>query len=98
MTPTDFTPPEDPMKDWLVNHLPEALLTAVFAVVGWWVQRRIARAEKLEARIVLLERDSVTKETIDELRESMTQQIAHNQTRTEDRLERIWQRLASGDR
>jgi hypothetical protein len=86
------------VKDWLLDHLPESLATAFFSVLGWWMQRKLARADALEARVVALERDKVTKENIDELRESVVQQIANNQTRTEDRLERIWQHLAGGER
>lgn len=86
------------MKDWILDHLPESIVAAFVGLVGWLAQRAIRKVDAQEERIRLLERDSVTKETIDELRESVTAQIAHGQTRTEDRLERIWQHLAGGDR
>jgi hypothetical protein len=59
------------MKDWLVDHLPESLIAAMLSVIGWWVQRKLARNDAFEARIAALERKTVTKDDFDELRESM---------------------------
>lgn len=84
------------MKDWLANHVPESVVAFILAIVGWFAQRAIAKVDAHEARIASLERVTVTKDDFDELRESVVAQIANNQTRTEDRLERIWQHLAGG--
>lgn len=84
------------MKDWLANHLPESIWTAFGGLILWFAQRAIAKVDAYEARIASIERVAVTKDDFDELRESVVAQIANNQTRTEDRLERIWQHLAGG--
>lgn len=86
------------MKEWLENHLPESLLAAFFAIVGWWVQRKIARADALEARIAALERDKVTKADIDDLRESVDRTIERSFARIESRTDEILLHLAERDR
>jgi hypothetical protein len=71
------------MKDWLIAHLPDPILTAVFAVVGWWMQRKVARSEALEARVAALEQQRVTKDDFDELRESMNATFTNGIERVE---------------
>lgn len=85
------------MKDWFFDHVPESFIAAMLSVVGWWVQRKIARADALEARIVALERDKVTKDNIEELRESMTSSITHAFARVETRTDEILLHLAQRD-
>lgn len=86
------------MKDWILDHLPESIVAAFVGLVGWLAQRAIRKVDAQEARIALLERDSVTKETIDELRESMTSSITHAFARVETRTDEILLHLARDDR
>lgn len=83
------------VKDWLLNHIPESLMTFLLALLGWWVQRKIARSDALEARVQALERDKVTKENIEELRESLERTITHSNARVEARTDEILLHLAA---
>lgn len=85
------------MKDWILDHLPEAFVTSLLTALGWWVQRKIARSEALEARITALERDKVTKADIEDLRESMNHTITLGNTRIESRTDEILLHLAQRD-
>jgi CTP:molybdopterin cytidylyltransferase MocA len=85
------------MKDWLIAHLPDPILTAVFAVVGWWMQRKVARSEALEARVAALEQQRVTKDDFDELRESMNATFTNGIERVERRTDEILLHLAQRD-
>jgi hypothetical protein len=77
-------------REWLENHLPESVLAAMFAIVGWWIQRKIARSEALEARIAALEKDGAKRGDIEALREhidtSITRAVARVETRTDEIL------------
>jgi hypothetical protein len=85
------------MKDWLLEHIPESLTAAFFAVIGWWVQRKIARSEALEVRIQALERDKATKTDIDDLREHIDASITRSLARVETRTDEILLHLARRD-
>lgn len=85
------------MKDWLQAHLPESIFALVTALVGWLAQRAIAKVDRHEDRLAELERNSVTKETIDELRQSMNFSITHAFARVESRTDEILLHLAQRD-
>lgn len=85
------------MKDWLVDHLPESLIAAMLSVIGWWVQRKLARNDAFEARITALERNRVTKEDFDELRESMNATFVNGMQRIENRTDQILFHMAKRD-
>lgn len=85
------------MKDWLLDHLPESLMGSVVGVIGWWMQRKIARADALEARVQALERDKVTRDDIDELREHIDASITRSLARVETRTDEILLHLARKD-
>lgn len=72
-------------------------MTSLLATVGWWVQRKIARSEALEARITALERDKVTKADIEDLRESNNEAITRGFARVESRTDEILLHLAQRD-
>jgi hypothetical protein len=86
------------VRGWFESHVPESLMAAFFAAVGWWVQRKIARADALEDRIQALERDKVTKADVEELRESMVASITNSFARVESRTDEILLHLAQQDR
>lgn len=85
------------VKDWLAAHLPESATVTIGAIGAWWTQRG-SKLRSLARRVTKLENDRVTREHVDELRESLNASIAHNQIRTEERLDRIWEHLANGGR
>jgi copper homeostasis protein CutC len=85
------------VKDWLANHLPESLLGIFATLVGWLAQRAINKVDAQEERIAALERDKVTKENIEELRESMNASITHAFARVETRTDEILLHLARRD-
>lgn len=78
-----------------IGHLPEAI-GAASAAVGAWFAARGARLRALARRVTRLEKERVTRDDFDELRSSLTASISHNQQRTEERLDRIWEHLAGG--
>lgn len=85
------------MREWLENHLPESVFAAIVALVGWLAQRAIHKVDAHEARLAELEKNSVTKETIDELRQSMNYSITHAFARVESRTDEILLHLAQRD-
>lgn len=85
------------MRDWLEAHVPESVLAALLSLVGWWVQRKIARSERLEERVAALERDKVTKADIRDLRESMEDTVTRSSARVESRTDEILLHLARRD-
>lgn len=88
------------MKDWLIDHAPESILGLIASVLGWWIQRKIARSDALEARVIALERDKATRGDIEALREHIDRSIASSSARVEMRTDEILLHLAArrGDR
>lgn len=86
------------MKDWLAAHIPESFVVAFFGLVGWWVQRKIAKTEALEARVLALEKDKVTRDDIDDLREHIDASITRSLARVETRTDEILLHLARDSR
>lgn len=87
----------NPMTDWIAAHLPESLVTAFASLVGWLAHRAIKKVDEQEARLAALERDSVTKADLEDLRESHSQAITHACARIETRTDQILLHLASLD-
>jgi hypothetical protein len=85
-------------KEWLENHLPESLITAFATLVGWLAHRAIRKVDEQEDRIARLERDSVTKQSIDDLRVQLDRSITSALARVESRTDEILLHLASQDR
>jgi len=96
-------------KDWLTAHWPDVVTLGVLPLVIWVAKRivdrhdrrQLDRAETIRQhgeRLDELEGDRVKRTDLEEVRESLTQQIANNQERTEDRLDRILLHLAGGGR
>ena len=85
------------MKEWLLEHIPESIAAFLVTVVGWMAQRAIAKVDRQEERIAALERDRVTKQDFDELRESMNATFTHGMDRIERRTDQILFRMARDD-
>jgi hypothetical protein len=85
------------MKEWLVNHLPESIAGLIATVAGWLAQRAITKFDRQEARISALERQTVKKEDLDELRESMNSTFTHGMERIERRTDQILFHMARED-
>lgn len=82
------------MIEWLQQHGVEALIAVLLAVSVWIIKRAVATQDSHETRISGLETDRVTREDFDELRASLTATAAHNQERTESRMDRLFEKIS----
>jgi hypothetical protein len=86
------------MKDWLLNHLPESLVTAFASLVGWIAHRAITKVDAQEARIRSLEESRVKREDLEDLREAFNATLTHSLARIESRTDEILLHLAERER
>jgi hypothetical protein len=82
------------MNDWLAQHLIEVVIAALVGLAAWLLRRFVGGVDSHERRIGALEQDRVTREDFDELRASLTATAAHNQERTETRMDRLFEKIS----
>lgn len=82
------------MAPWLAQHLVELLIASLVGLAVYNLRRLVTSQDDHDRRIVALETDRITRDDFDELRHSLTATAANNQTRVEQRLDRIMERLA----
>jgi len=78
-----------------------ALWALFMALLLWNMRRQVAASDSHgtgiaahNTRITILESTSITREDFDEMRASLTATAAHNQKRTETRMDRLFEKVS----
>lgn len=85
------------MKEWFLDHIAEWFFAAFGGLSLWLVNRSVKKVDRLDERLTLVERKTVTKDDFDELRESMNATFVNGMQRLEARQDQILFRMMKRD-
>jgi len=70
-------------------------ILVIFAMIGWWVKRQVARLDHQDTRISELEKDHVTRQEMKDMQAHIDSTVRSSEQRIADRIDRLAERLPS---